>query len=188
MPNNSDTKKLIKDIVDLFYQNRYKIFNVNTINGKTLIKPIGYFISLGITTPISYLMKLKTIIDNSNYGLSAELVELRSSRSESYGDYLNLVTKVGEENIKKYKSNDNLDSFDALMTKEGAESLLNKLDSLQMKLKLSDVMKKIDGLEGGWDDHLIYKKDGVFGVYYSFVNYLKDCDNEYRIGIYVKKL
>ena len=59
---NNDYKIILRDIVELFYQPPFKIFNVNSVDGETLVRPFGYFISLGITTSFDILKNIRDLI------------------------------------------------------------------------------------------------------------------------------
>ena len=101
---NNDYKIILRDIVELFYQPPFKIFNVNSVDGETLVRPFGYFISLGITTSFDILKNIRDLISKSDYGFEARLVELESIKSDEYGDFLNVLSDLQENEIKKYPS------------------------------------------------------------------------------------
>ena len=92
----NDYKMTLRDIVELFYQSPFKIFNVNSSDGVTLTRPFGYFISLGITTSFDSLRQIRDVIKKSDYGFDARLVELESIKSEEYGDFLNILSDKSE--------------------------------------------------------------------------------------------
>lgn len=185
-----DYKIILRDIVELFYHSPFKIFNVNSIDKETLVKPFGYFISLGITTSMESLKYLRDIIKKSDYGFEARIVELESIKSEEYGDFLNFITNKTEEEITKYPSVplSNIKVY----TKDEAQKLydemtekINKGDySISpIRQKLSEVIKKIDN----WEDHGVQMKDEHPGIFHKYINYKKTDDSEFRIGIYVTK-
>ena len=99
-----DYKIILRDIVELFYHSPFKIFNVNSVDRKTLVRPFGYFISLGITTSMESLKNIRDIIGKSDYGFEAKIVELESIKSEEYGDFVNVITNKTEWEITKYPS------------------------------------------------------------------------------------
>lgn len=188
---NTDYKLILRDIVELFYQPPFKIFNVNSIEGETLVKPFGYFISLGITTPFDVLRNIRDLISGSDYGFEAKLVELKSIRNEDYGDFINVLSNLQENELKKYPSV--IPSDIKTLGKEEAEKLMtettDKINSGNYSVsvfrqRLSDTLKKIKN----WDDCELLIKDGQPGVFHKFINYKKTNDAEYRIGIYVTKI
>lgn len=187
----TEYKIILRDIVEMFYQPPFKIFNVNSIDGKTIVKPFGYFISLGITTSLDVLNNIKNYISKSDYGFDAKLVELESIRSEEYGDFLNVLSDIPEDKIKKYRSTppENIKVYDKKEVDELLESYNKKIESGDYscslkKKELLDLTKKINS----WDDHCIQEKDNVLGIFHKFVNYKKTDKAEFRIGIYVTKI
>lgn len=187
-----DYKVILRDIVELFYQSPFKIFNVNSIDGETMIKPFGYFISLGITTSMESLRLICDYISKSDYGFEARIVEIKSVKSERYGDYLNTLLPTQESEISKYPS---LPPGDLkILEKDEAEKTLENIQGQiregdfrlsPMKQKLSDILSKING---DWDSYAIQIKDDMLGVFHKYVNYKKTDDSEYRIGIYATKI
>lgn len=188
---NTDYKIILRDIVELFYQPPFKIFNVNSVDGETLVRPFGYFISLGITTSFDILKNIRDLISKSDYEFEARLVELESIRSDEYGDFLNVLSDLQENEIKKYPSP--IPDDVEVLGKEDAENLLSDLTekincgdySVSMyRQKLADTLKKIEN----WDDYGVQLKDGQPGVFHKFINYRKTDKAEFRIGIYVTKI
>lgn len=186
-----DYRNLLKDIVELFYHSPFKIFNVNSIDKETLEKPFGYFISLGITTSLEQLRTIRDFISRSDYGFCARLVELESVKSEHYGDFLNALVDKNEDDIEKYVSvpPDDLEVLD----REGAEELVKNMSDLISSgeytcactlTKIQNVMKKIEN----WDEYGLQIKNGIPGVFHKKINYKKEGESEFRIGIYVTKV
>lgn len=190
----TDYKILLRDIIEMFYQSPFKIFNVNSLDGKKLMKPIGYFISLGITTSLRTIKDLAEVLNKSDYDISARIVELRSYKNDTWNEFLNVVSDIPEDQIKKYPSPIMEDTV--LLEKSEAESLLETLkksieegnytDSY-IKQKLQDAMAKLETFEGGWDTHKLMKKEKGFNIFHNCINYLDKDNVEYRIGIYVTK-
>ena len=183
-----DYKIILRDIIELFYQPPFKIFNVNSVDGETLVRPFGYFISLGITTSLDFLKNLRDIISRSDYGFEAKLVELKSIKSDEFGDYLNMITSKSESEISKYPSEIKGEVLGEQEVNELLQSINSKIDSgdyslTPLKQKLSDITKKIDN----WDEYGVQMKDGLPGIYHKYVNYRKNENSELRIGIYVTK-
>lgn len=188
---NQDYKVTLRDIVELFYQSPFKIFNINSIDGETIIKPFGYFISLGITTSLDSLRLIRDYISKSDYGFESKIVEIKSIKSDKYGDYLNVLLPTRESEIKKYESEppENIEILD----KEGVSKLLRDIQSQiekgdfrksPLKQKINEILEKIGD---DWDTKSVSMKDGVPGIFHKYVNYKKNEDSEYRIGIYATK-
>ena len=104
-------------------------------------------------------------------------MELESIKSDEYGDFLNVLSDLQENEIKKYPSTppENIE----VLEKEDAENLLSELTekinsgdySVSMyRQKLADTIKKIEN----WEDHGLQIKDGQPGVFHKFINYKKN--------------
>ena len=156
-----------------------------------MVRPFVYFISLGITTSFDILKNIRDLISKSDYGFEAKLVELESIKSDEYGDFLNVLSDLQENEIKKYPRTppENIE----VLEKEDAENLLSELTekinsgdySVSMyRQKLADTIKKIEN----WEDRGLQIKDGQPGVFHKFINYKKTDNAEFRIGIYVTKI
>lgn len=184
-------REKIHDLVEVFYQPTFKTFYINSTNGTTFIKPIGVFVSLGITTSMKVLEDIKSII-NSTEEYEATIVEISSKRVA--GQFLNTI--INREDPKQYK----LTSFsenimDEKKSKEKLEEMKNLMSPEQdlevlrtYAPRISRLQDLIDKLTttNGWDAHLIQEKeDGEYRIYHQYVNYRKDGDIEYRVGIYV---
>jgi hypothetical protein len=189
---NVDYRNTLREIVELFYQPPFKIFNVNSVDGETLVRPFGYFISLGITTSLDVLKNLRDLISKSDYGFEARLVELESIKSDDYGDFINVLSDLQEDEIKKYPGSSCPEDM-KILGKEEAEKMLDELTtkinagdySLSVyRQRLSDILKKIEN----WDDYGVQIKDGQLGIFHKFINYRKTDKSEFRIGIYVTKI
>ena len=189
---NQDYKITIKDIVELFYHSPFKIFNINSVDGETMVKPFGYFISLGITTSLESLKNIRDYISKSDYGFEARLVEICSVRSELYGDYLNTLLSTSEDDIKKYET-----SFSEEYQLLGKDEIDEYLKDLSLKIQNGDfrfspvrqkLLEVLDKIGDDWGIKTVQIKDGVPNVFHKYVNYKKIGDSEYRIGIYVTKL
>lgn len=184
-------KTILRDIVELFYQSPFKIFNINSVDGETMVKPFGYFISLGITTSLDTLKLIRDYISKSDYGFNARLVEIKSTISEKYGDYLNMLLPTPESDITKYKS-ELPDGFQVIEETEVKE-VLNSIQDLISggDFRLSPILQKfneaLEKIGDDWDLKAVQVKDGVPSVFHKYINYKRDKDSEYRIGIYVTK-
>ena len=193
-------KDKVRDIVEVFYQAPFKVFNVNTEDGQSFSSVTGVFVSLGLTTPLQTLEEITNILNNTK-GHKARLAELKSTRY--YGQFLNQITEKSEEEIKPYKLETPKDSFNKKQTEELLESMINKCrlsqgdlnneigEITQNILKIKELQNLIDSTPGGgWDDSVIFKKSsGEFKIFRKTSNYYQVDDNvNYRIGIYVEKI
>lgn len=189
--NRDDVHKL----VEIFYQHDFKTFYVNSMDGENFVKPVGIFVSLGLTTSMSTLENIESVLKNNGY--VARVAEISSKKVN--GQFLN--TLVNSQDIpKQYKidlanaSNVEGKLFDA----EGANKELERLETLlstDMDLEslavtanqVSSLRKLIEKLSSsnGWENHLIEKKEGDYSIFHKNINYIKDGDLEYRVGIYV---
>lgn len=187
-------KEKVYELVDVFYQPTFKTFYVNSVNGKDFVKPVGVFVSLGITTSKKVLEEIKNIISETP-GYNAVIAEISSKRVKS--QFLNTLKntepkqyKLGGEDLKKEKMR--------LFDKEMAEEELNRIKSIvssnQEAGVINEITPKITKLQNlikrlndscGWEDHLICEDEENYRIYHLNTNYKKEGDIEYRIGIYV---
>ena len=190
MPKGNNLKEEIYKLVEVFYQHEFKIFHVNSIDEEKFIKPVGVFVSLGLTTSIATLNNIKNILEENGY--VARLAEISSKKLG--GQYLNTLTKRTPEQYK-------IDTTDSSTTlnEEQAKSELQRLEqslSVDQDLEvLTKTASKIASLKAlieklsltnGWDNHIIQvTDDNEYNIFHKNVNYMKSGDAEYRIGIYV---
>lgn len=188
----TEYKVILRDIVELFYQSPFKIFNINSLDGKTMVKPFGYFISLGITTSLESLKLIRDYISKSDYGFTAKLVEIKSIKSEEYGDFLNVLLTTPEDEIKKYESDSPTD-HQKVLEEEETKNLMSEIQEEVSKgdfhntillRKLTELEQKING---EWDKYSVLMTETEPVVFHKYVNYKKETDAEYRIGIYATK-
>jgi len=180
-------KLKIQDLIRIFYQQPFKIFYVNSIDGKTYIKPTGLFISLGIATSMSTFDKLINVIKNTYPETCPRLVELVSVHLN--GEFLNTITNSEPlpYKITEYPSNV------VLLDMDDAEKELNNLRELiresptQERLvstqKLQECIERLK--KNGSENQRIQKQDDDYKIFHMISNYKKVKDKEYRIGIYV---
>ena len=90
-------KDRIHELVEIFYQRRFKTFYVNSENGKTFSTPSGVFVSLGITTPLRVLWDMQKVLSQE---YNACLAEIKSDIVG--GQYMNIVTDRKEDEIAQY--------------------------------------------------------------------------------------
>lgn len=185
-------KEKIDGIVEIFYQQNFKTFYVNSTDGKSFVKPFGVFVSLGITTSMKSLEDIRSVISSTG-DYSAVIAEISSKRVGS--QFLNTPTNL--ESPKQYT----LENFDDnVLDKEEAEKELQQLkdkmnteedvDILQTYApkvsKLQDLINKLT-TTNGWDSHRIQRDGESYRIYHQNVNYKKEGDIEYRIGIFVSE-
>lgn len=186
-------REKIHDLVEVFYQPTFKTFYINSTNGTTFIKPIGVFVSLGITTSMKVLEDMKEII-NSTEEYEACLVEISSKKVA--GQFLNTI--VNKEEPQQYKLTDfSTNIMDEKKSREELERMKGLMNPEQdlgiLKTyaprisRLQDLIDKLTTTDG-WDAHLIQNcGEGEYRIFHQYVNYRKEGDIEYRLGIYVKE-
>lgn len=182
----------IHELVSVFYQPTFKTFYVNSVDGETTCRPIGVFVSLGITTSMNVLNNIKDIIGN-NKEYNATLVEISSKKVDD--QFINHITS---RDPKQYLLA-NID--DSILKRDEAVAELDKLKNLMSPTsdletiknnapKVSRLKYLIDKLDesDGWNAHRIQKEnDGGYRIYHMYVNYEKRDGLEYRIGIFVNE-
>lgn len=187
------SREKVYELVEVFYQPTFKTFYINSVDGKTFIKSVGVFVSLGITTSMKVLEDIRDIISNTP-GYNAVIAEISSKKIGN--QFLNTLENT--ENPKQFKITDNLGK--EYMNEEEARERLSELKSLLVPgqdldtlkdiapkvSKLQDLIDKLTGTNG-WNDHLIQEEDDEFKIYHLNINYKKENDIEYRIGIYVSE-
>lgn len=170
-------KDQIHEIVEVFYQNPFKTFYVNSEDGTKFVKPIGVFVSLGMTTSMNTIENIKDILNNYN-DLTAELAEISSKKVTS--QYLNTVVDHGDT-VRQYEI---LDVPQKCYNRE--ESLEHFKDYPEQTWK--SLFDRIEISDDGWSKNYLQElPDGSIRIFHRTVNYTKDPSDEieYRIGIYV---
>lgn len=196
-------KDEVKRLVELFYQNPFKTFYVNSIDRQTFVKPIGVFVSLGITTSEKTMENISEIINNSEK-YRARLVEIESKKVGS--QYLNTIISDYPEQIHINTIQEGVlflkekDKGEWIMDEKFSRIELEKMKDLmhddQDLVTLQTTAPKIQSLQGlitqieddplGWDGYWIIKKpDGTFKLFHRYINYGDYGDVEYRVGIFV---
>ena len=184
----SVSREKIHEIVEVFYQPTFKTFYVNSTDGETFVKPIGVFVSLGITTSPKVIENIGEII--SGYDYNTRIVEISSRKIN--GQFLNTITY---ENPNQYIIN----YSDDILGKEEALKELNKLRELMDPSKpietiqecapriqkLQELIDELDKDPHGWNNHVIKVEDNDYKIFHKQINYKKVDDVEYRIGIFV---
>lgn len=189
------TREKIRNIIEIFYRPKFKIFNINSLDGKVFDHLEGVFVSLGITTSMKVMEDIAEVINTEDNGLKATITEISSKKVVN--QYLNTVVK--KTGVEQYLI-PNLDE-PGLLDKEAS---LNLLENLKQELteeadledlknltpkisKLASLISKLDK-SSGWDGHMIQEdKEEFYRIFHKFVNYKKVGEIEYRIGIYVEE-
>lgn len=94
------SKEIVTRVVDSCYSSPYKVFTINSYDGYRVTKPLGLFISLGVTTS----MKTMSIVLNelrSQLRCNVVLGEIASKYID--GRYINNVVAQGDE-VTQYSS------------------------------------------------------------------------------------
>lgn len=189
--NGNINRDKVHSLVEVFYQPSFKTFYVNSVDGETFVKPIGVFVSLGITTSLKVLEDIKNIIAGSE-GYKAVLAEIKSKKVA--GQFLNTVTSTIDP--KQYKienlSEDIMNEGESRAELERMKGMMDPSQDLDIlkeyapKIsRLQDLMDKLTSTHG-WDAHLIQKeKSGDYRIFHQYINYKKEGDLEYRVGIFV---
>ena len=139
------------------------------------------------------LEDIKNVISETNEYV-AQIAELSSRRIG--GQFLNTIVNIDnpqqfelsefpENTMNEEEANAELDRMKSLMT---PEEDLEVLKTYAPRIsQLQDLIEKLTNTNG-WSAHLIQKKEeGDYSVFHRFVNYRKEDDVEYRIGIYVRE-
>lgn len=189
------SKEKIQELVGVFYQPTFKTFYVNSVDGNNFVKPIGVFVSLGITTSMKVLEDIKKVI-LSDENLDACIAEISSKKVADR--YLNTITNL--TNPKQYKLDEESESVlneekakKELIELKSNMTLEKDLETLQKYApkvsKLTDLITRLTE-SSSWDTHLIQRdEEENYKIFHKYVNYWKDDTNdiEYRIGIYVSE-
>jgi hypothetical protein len=188
----SINREKIHEIVEVFYQPTFKTFYVNSTDGETFIKPIGVFVSLGITTALKVIEDMGEIISGYNY--NTRIVEISSKKIN--GQFLNTITfenpsqytiKDSEDILGKEKAEEELCRLKAFMSpNESLEVIQTYAPKIQ---KLQELIDELNKSPQGWENHVIKLEDGSedYKIFHKQVNYKKENDVEYRIGIFVSE-
>ena len=185
----------VSELVNIFYhKTKYKLFNVNSVNGEEFTKPLGIFVSLGMTTSLKQIQDITSAISHCK-GYTARVAELGSIKIG--GIYLNYLT--GADPIQQYPLDEG--NNEGLMNRDEVLETISKLveqskDSNTSQAELVEISGKLNKLtylnnqleeSDGWGTHAIME-DGDYKIYHLRLNYKKDPDSniEYRIGIFVE--
>lgn len=93
-------KEILTRVVDSCYSSSYKIFTVNSHDGFSITRPLGLFISLGMTTSFKTMeIVVKEVRDQLK--VNVELAEIASRLVDNH--YVNSVIRVGRD-VAQYES------------------------------------------------------------------------------------
>jgi hypothetical protein len=191
-------KEDVKKLVELFYRHNFKLFYINSLDGKTFEKSEKIFISLGITTNIKTLKYVSDSIKiSSNYKYKSSIAEIVSNKIEGTELYMNSVVKVGDENdIIQYDQVlpsgaisifDVPECIDKLRTNISENENIRLVESDGLREEVSELNVLYEKYKDQSNIYL-YKENGEWKPFYEKVNYRKDEDGkEYRIGILVEQ-
>lgn len=186
-------KDELQELVGVFYRNTFKTFYINSEDGESFSKPEGIFVSLGITTSPSVLEDIKNILISNGY--TAEITKIASRKIA--GQFLNSIIRESEyptqfevidhKDFKILSREESLKRLEDLRVLVNPDQNLETLKELVPKIsRLEELINKLDR-SNGWEIHYLQETDHSFNIYHRFVNYKKEGDIEYRIGIYVSK-
>ncbi len=188
-------RERIRNIIEIFYRPKFKIFNINSLDGKVFDHLEGVFISLGITTSMKVLENITEVINAEDNKLKATVVKISSKKIVN--QYLNAV--VEKTNVKQFLVPDlensglldkeaSMKLLEELRSKLSVEKDLEDLKNLTPRIsKLASLIQKLNKSQG-WDSHMIQEDpEEFYRIFHKFVNYKKDGNIEYRIGIYVRE-
>ena len=188
-------REAVNELVSIFYQkSKYKLFNVNSTDGEEFTKPLGIFISLGMTTSLKQIQDITSAISRCK-GYTARVAELGSIKIG--GIYLNYLT--GADPIQQYPLDEG--NSEGLMNRDEVLETISQLvekskDPKTSQTELVEISGKLNKLtylnnqleeSDGWGTHAIMA-DEDYRIYHLRLNYKKDPDSniEYRIGIFVE--
>ena len=149
------TREEVHDLVSIFYQPNFKTFYINSVDGVSFVKPLGIFVSLGITTSLKSIESIKNILGERYNAVLANI------SSKQIGDqHLNTIVDIS--NPDQYT----LEDFDStVLTREQAleelsnlkdrmkpEKDLNTLQSIAPIItRLQELINKLDK-DNGWEN------------------------------------
>lgn len=173
------SREEVTDLVKIFYAPPFKTFFVNSTDGETFVKPIGVFVSLGITTSIETQEQIRDNLKRCDGGkYDAQLIILRSQKVS--GTHMNSI--VSYDPKEQYVSTKDPDT--QYWSESEVQELLDHYHEGDPEYeKISYLLEKLN--TEGWDNKEIYYHKGEYKIYHSNVNYVVIDNLDYRIGIYV---
>lgn len=188
-------REAVNELVSIFYQKaKYKLFNVNSIDGEEFTKPIGIFISLGMTTSLKQIQDITSAISHCK-GYTARVAELGSIKIG--GIYLNYLTgaepkqyPLDEGNSEGLMNRDEVLETISQLVNKSKDSETSQTELIEISGKLNKLTYLNNQLEesDGWSTHAIMEENEDYKIYHLRLNYMKSPDSniEYRIGIFVE--
>lgn len=155
-------KELVTRVVDNCYSSCYKIFSINSKDGVHINRSTGLFVSLGITTSVNTMRKIKTDLSNQ-FDTNISIAEIESRLIN--GRYSNVVTKTS--GVEQYDSGalecgeklgkDDIDKVVSDLKSKLIESKDCTEKVLEYSRRLSKVSKLLSKLNSGdslsnWDN------------------------------------
>ena len=94
------------------------------------------------------------------------------------------ITNFSDQILDEEKAREELGKMKALM--DPSQSLETLREYAPKISRLQDLIDKLTSTNG-WDAHLIQKDDekGEYRIFHQYINYKKENDVEYRVGIFV---
>ena len=184
------SREKIHELVRLFYQHTYKTFYINSTDGQEFEKPLGVFISLGMTTSKKTLENIRDFI-GANKEYSARIVRISSKRLDD--QFLNTVLEEPAEQFAVEEIPETvLTKEEALEELENLKNDMSLRSSLELLTEHVHRVKKLQHLinqleeSDGWDFHMIQRDGDLdYRIFHRYVNYEHKDGIEYRLGIFV---
>jgi hypothetical protein len=191
--------KKVQEIVETIYQPTFKVFTINSEDGVEFSKPLGYFVSLGITTSLSTLHDVCSFLSDQlkNQVEFCSLSELRTIKK--YGQFLNSINKLVSFEDPVSPQYDTSLTPSEVLNKSDCEAELRALkdkmnestDVNEIRIysnsigRLSNLIGKIDK-RNEWNlKGVIYENDD-YKIFHKKVNFIESHNESYRIGIFIK--
>lgn len=147
------SKEFVTRVVDSCYSSPYKIFTINSHDGYTLTKPLGLFVSLGITTSMNTMNQVADEI-SSQLRVSTCLAEISSRLINNR--YVNCIDKLdsdvvqfnsGSMNEGLKLSADELRDFIADTKAKIVKNVEDDLAVIELTNRLTKMIKVLNKLE-----------------------------------------
>lgn len=197
----NEFKNKIEKLIRAYHNSSAKFFYINSIDGETFSLPLGVFVSLDMTESLKTITDLSALINKivlPDLSLEASVVEIASKKVDSV--FMNTITKSDLEDISQHiSSEEDLDLFQSLEEVDGEieflkNKILNEEKSLSARhtIMLSQLINLRNKVceSNNWSIKKIQKlnesiKGNYYRPFYTHINYKKEGDVEYRIGIFI---
>lgn len=186
-------KDKIHELIEVYYHPVFKTFYINSLDGKTFTKkPIGVFVSLGLTTSKKVLEDIKQKILNHHSKDNYEVTLAEISSKKKKDQFLNKVienSKLEPYEIYKIPNNVLSEEKSRLELSELKKELNKNQENDLLKYKITKLEHLIDKIsqKNEWNIYMIQKEAEDYKMYHKYVNYKKDKDLEFRLGILIKE-